>query len=49
MDRDFGVSRALAINTLDATVIIDRAGRIAYRDAVPTPYETLAAVIEALP
>ena len=49
MDRDFGVARALGINILDATVIIDRDGRIAYRDGVPTSYETLAAVIEALP
>ncbi len=49
MDRDVGVARALGVQILDATVIIDRDGRIAYRDGVPTSYETLAAVIEALP
>ena len=49
MDRDFGVAQALGVQILDATVIIDRDGRIAYRDGVPTSYETLAAVIEALP
>lgn len=48
MDRDFGAAEALGVNILDATVIIDRNGRIAYRDGVPTSYETLASVIEAL-
>lgn len=48
MDRDFSVAQALGVNILDATVVIDQRGRIAYRDGVPTSYETLAAVIEAL-
>lgn len=48
MDRDFEVAQALGVNILDATVVIDQRGRIAYRDGVPTSYETLAAVIEAL-
>lgn len=48
MDRDFGVARALEVNTLDATVVIDQRGRIAYRDGSPTDYGTLAAVVEAL-
>jgi thiol-disulfide isomerase/thioredoxin len=48
MDRDLGAARALGVNILDATVIVDREGRIAYRDGVPTSYETLAAIIEAL-
>lgn len=48
MDRDFTVARALEVNTLDSTVLIDQHGRIAYRDGSPTDYGTLAAVIEAL-
>lgn len=48
MDRDFDVARALEVNVLDATVIIDQQGRIAYRDGSPSEYEVLAAVVEAL-
>ncbi len=47
-DRGFDVARVLEVNRLDATVIIDRSGRIAYRDASPTNYGYLAAVLEAL-
>ncbi|MGD9531289.1 MAG: TlpA family protein disulfide reductase [Pseudonocardia sp.] len=48
MDRDFDVARALEVNTLDATVVIDQHGRVAYQDGSPTEYEVLAAVVEAL-
>jgi peroxiredoxin len=48
MDRDFTVARALEVNILDATVVIDQRGRIAYRDGSPTDYSVLAAVVEAL-
>ncbi|MGE3961752.1 MAG: TlpA family protein disulfide reductase [Dehalococcoidia bacterium] len=48
MDRDFSVARALDVNVLDATVVIDQQGRIAYRDGSPSEYEVLAAVVEAL-
>ncbi len=41
IDETGEVSRSLDIRALDSTVIIDREGRIAYRDSAPTPYETL--------
>lgn len=48
LDREFRVARALDVHTLDATVVIDQRGRIAYRDGSPTVYKDLAAVLEAL-
>lgn len=48
IDRDFRVARALDVQMLDSTVVIDRKGRIAYRDGSPTPRETLLAVIETV-
>jgi len=48
MDRDFDVARALEVSTLDATVMIDQQGRVAYRDGSPTEYEVLAAIVETL-
>ncbi len=48
-DRGFHVAQALDVNSLDSTVVIDRDGRIAFRDSVPTPYDTLQAVVRALP
>lgn len=47
-DRGFNVARVLEVSRLDSTVVIDREGRIAYRDASPTDYEYLSAVVEAL-
>ena len=41
IDETGEVSRSLGIRALDSTVIVDREGRIAYRDSAPTPYETL--------
>ncbi len=34
-------TRSLGVRALDTTIIINREGKIAYRDDVPTPYETL--------
>lgn len=48
IDEELSVARALNVQILDATVVIDREGRIAYRDGVPTPRETHLAVLEAL-
>lgn len=41
IDRRGEITRALNISALDSTVIIDREGKVAYRDAVPTDAETL--------
>lgn len=48
MDLDVEVARTYEVLSLDTTIFIDREGRVAYRDGSPTPYDTLAAVIEAL-
>ncbi len=48
IDRGFRVARALGVQMLDSTVVIDREGRVAYRDGSPTPRETLRAVVETL-
>ncbi len=48
MDRDYQVARPYRVRALDTTIFIDREGKIAYGDAYPTRYETLAAVTEAL-
>ena len=42
IDETGEVSRALDIQALDSTVIVDREGRISYRDSAPTTYEALA-------
>lgn len=36
------------VHSLDATIIIDAAGRVVYRDNAPTPYEKLKEVIAPL-
>ena len=38
--------RALQIQTAGATVVIDRQGRIVWRDLYATPYEQLQAAVE---
>lgn len=48
VDHGFRASRALEVRMLDSTVVIDRDGRVAYRDGSSTPRETLRAVIETL-
>jgi|DewCreStandDraft_5_1066085.scaffolds.fasta_scaffold00018_71 peroxiredoxin len=41
LDRGQVVTQAFQVRSLDTTIIIDRQGRIAYRDSVPTPLQTL--------
>lgn len=41
IDKTGEIPQSLGVRSLDATVIIDRDGQIVYRDAAPTPYETL--------
>lgn len=48
IDKTGDVSRSLDIQALDSTVIIDREGRISYRDSAPTPYETLDKELKGL-
>jgi peroxiredoxin len=40
------IPQSLSVRSLDATVIIDRDGQIVYRDAGPTPRETLESELE---
>ncbi len=40
------VARALGVNALETTVIIDREGEIAYRNTTSTDYETLKSELE---
>ncbi len=42
------IVRSYGVRILDATIIIDRDGRIAYRDAFPTGYERLDNAIRGL-
>lgn len=48
MDRSTAVTLAYRVRALDTTVIVDRAGRIVYRDEHPTDYGTLASVLERI-
>lgn len=48
MDRTSEVTLAYKVAALDTTVIIDRTGRMVYRDEYPTDYRTLASVIKKL-
>lgn len=41
IDKTGEFTRSLDVRALDTTIIIDRKGKVAYRDAAPTPYETL--------
>jgi peroxiredoxin len=41
IDETGEITRALNVGALDSTIIIDREGKVAYRDAVPTDAETL--------
>ncbi len=47
-DQDGATARAFRVANLDVTVIIDAAGRIAYRDAFVTDYETLRRALGAV-
>lgn len=48
MDTENRWALAYEIRSLDTTVIVDRQGRIAYRDGSPTPYQSLKAEVEPL-
>ena len=48
MDRTSEVTIAYKVRALDTTVIIDREGKIVYRDEWPTDYETLARVVSTV-
>jgi alkyl hydroperoxide reductase subunit AhpC len=41
VDQKGEISRALGVNALETTVILDREGEIVYRDSEATDYETL--------
>lgn len=45
-DTTFAVAQTYSVQTLDATVIIDSSGRIAYQDTMPTPLDTLEAELQ---
>ncbi len=47
-DSDGNFSRTYGIRVLDTTIILDSNGREVYRDAYPTPYETLRGELERL-
>jgi hypothetical protein len=44
-DSEFAVVKRYGVRALDSTIIIDRAGRIAYTDDSLTPLETLESEI----
>ena len=46
IDRTGGFTRSFGVRALDSTVIFDREGKIAYRDAAPTDAETLEEELE---
>lgn len=46
IDRTGALVRAFQVRALDSTVLIDRDGRVAWSDGVPTPYETLKRELE---
>lgn len=48
MDRTSKVTLAYRVRALDTTVIVDRNGRMVYRDEYPTEYATLASVVTRL-
>lgn len=48
IDETGEIPQSLDIRSLDATVIIDRDGRVVYRDAAPTPYKTLESELEEI-
>ncbi len=48
MDRSSRVTLAYRVRALDTTVIVDRDGRMVYRDEYPTDYATLASVMKKL-
>jgi peroxiredoxin len=47
-DTDQKVTTAYQVTALDTTLILDREGRVVYRDETPTQYETLKTELEKL-
>lgn len=47
-DTDQKVTTAYQVTALDTTLILDREGRVVYRDELPTQYETLKSELEKL-
>jgi len=48
MDRTSEVTLAYKVRALDTTIIIDRKGRMVYRDEWPTDYATLESVVKRI-
>ena len=46
IDRRGEISRAVGVNALETTVIVDREGEVVFRDSVSTDYETLERELE---
>ncbi len=42
------VARALGVNALETTIVIDREGEVVYKDATSTDYETLKGELEKI-
>ena len=46
VDEDGEISRTMGASALETTVILDRNGEVAYKDATATDYETLQRELE---
>ncbi len=46
VDQTGEIARALGVNALETTVIVDREGEIVYQDTTSTDYETLKRELE---
>ena len=46
VDEDGEISRTMSASALETTVILDRDGEVAYKDATSTDYETLRRELE---
>lgn len=46
VDEDGEISRSMGASALETTVILDRNGEVAYKDATSTDYETLERELE---
>ena len=42
------VARALGVNALETTIVVDREGEVVYKDATSTDYETLMSELEKI-
>ncbi len=48
VDEGGEVARALGVNALETTIVIDREGEVVYKDATSTDYETLTSELEKI-